>query len=808
MSDANSIAQRAIELQILDSGSAQSALQDFASSGGEDFTDFLLERGLITLAQMADLAPEDDEELDVTMMGGGGDPSDPIVGQVYSGCYVERKLGQGGMGSVYIATRQSDSLTVVIKFLAAEQAQNPTWRGRFIREAEVLQRIEHPNIVGIHALDGESAQPHIVMEFVDGDPLDSLLEQHELFPPLEAARIARAIALALASAHGDGVIHRDIKPANVLLAKSGEVKVLDFGLAKNVESDDGLSMPGQILGTPHYMAPEQWGDHSVDARCDVFSLGATLYHLITGTVPFPGKNPQAISRRVLSGELIAPSEMAVDVPPDLELVIYRMLAVNRMFRYASAELAAEDLQRVIEGKEIEVPRLIFPTAQGPLRVPLLPGLAFLLGRDESCDIPIRDRSVSRQHARLERGKTGFVLTDLGSTYGTYVGGMRVRNVVLKSGDQIKLGKIEAEFRDGGLGRAITTRHHSAGNQTVRSLPTPFVQILIEQGDKRVVLPLLEDLAPDRWEERIEETRTILGLRYDEETAGAVTDKVAKQHRRKKGRVPNYLFTISHENLGDDTEAWLAWWDNAQARYPEQITALETRIPARLYVRQGEPEPREILLPPDDKVLPVGRDEASKVRLLSRSVSRLHATLLRFHTRWVIRDEGSRFGTLLNGAQVRLSFLRDGDVISLGKVELEFRTHSGDLGSTSQTNHSQLEGDAFFELMNRKHPGATLGMITFIELAADPLWIQTEADLLFPDDPATAQGFVEKVSSLYARQAEKARAVLPEILGVDHGDDHEAWLGALRAAEKERKLGIQVLPKGWFPAITASGTYKL
>ena len=140
---------------------------------------------------------------------------------------------------------------------------------------------------------------------------------------------------------------------------------------------------------------------------------------------------------------------------------------------------------------------------------------------------------------------------------------------------------------------------------------------------------------------------------------------------------------------------------------------------------------------------------------------------------MIRDEGSRFGTLLNGAQVRLSFLRDGDVISLGKVELEFRTHSGDLGSTSQTNHSQLEGDAFFELMNRKHPGATLGMITFIELAADPLWIQTEADLLFPDDPATAQGFVEKVSSLYARQAEKARAVLPEILGVDHGDDHEA-----------------------------------
>ena len=803
MSDANSIAQRAIDLQILDSGSAQSALEDFALSGGVDFVDYLLERGLITLAQMEDLAPQ--EELDMTLMG-AGDPADPIVGLVFSGCRVDRKLGQGGMGAVYLATRESDGLVVVIKFLAAEQAQNPTWRGRFIREAEVLQRIEHPNIVGIHALEGDSDQPHIVMEFVDGDPLDSLLEQHELLPPLEAARVARDIAYALASAHGDGVIHRDIKPANVLLAKTGEVKVLDFGLAKNVEVDDGLSMPGQILGTPHYMAPEQWGDHSVDARCDVFSLGATLYHLITGTVPFPGKNPQAISRRVLSGELIAPSEMAVDVPPDLELVIYRMLAVNRTYRYASAKLAAEDLQRVIDGKEIEVPRLIFPTPGGPRRVPLLPGLAFLIGRDDSCDIPIPDRSVSRQHARLERGKTGFVLTDLGSTYGTYVGGMRVRNVVLKSGDQIKLGKIEAEFLDGGLARAITTRQHASSSLLVRSLPTPFVQILIEQGDKRVVLALLEDLAPDRWEERIEETRTILGLRYDEETAGAVTDKVAKQHRRKKGRVPNYLFTISHENLGDDSEAWLAWWDIAQGRYPAQITPQEMRIPARLFVRQGEPEPREILLPPDDKVLPVGRDEASKVKLLSRSVSRLHATLLRFHTRWVIRDEGSRFGTLLNGAQVRLSFLRDGDVIALGKVELEFRTHSADLGSTSQTNHSQLDGDAFFELMNRKHPGATLGMVSFIELASDSGWIQGEADALFPDDAAAAASFTEKVAALYSRQAEKSREVLPELLGVDHGDDYAAWQAAMR--QREGTLGIQVLPKGWIPVLTPSGNFKL
>lgn len=804
MSEAADIAHRAVELGFLDQADASNALAAFQSAGEEDFVDYLFEKGLVSLDQMGELAPP--ENLDVTMVGDFGANEDPIVGQTFSDCYVEKKLGQGGMGAVYIAKRNDNGDTVVIKFLAQEQAMNPTWRGRFLREAQVLQRIEHPNIVGIFSVDGESNQPHIVMEFIDGTPLDSLLEQQELLPPLEAARVARDISLALANAHGEGVIHRDIKPANIILAHTGEVKVLDFGLAKNVEADDGLSMPGQILGTPHYMAPEQWGDHSVDARCDIFSTGATLYHLITGTVPFPGKNPQAISRRVLSGELIAPSEMAVDVPQDLELVIYRMLAVNRTFRYSSAEAAAADLQKVLDGKEIKVPRLILSTSEGPRRIPLLPGTSFLMGRDDGCDIPIRDRSVSRQHARLERGKTGFVLTDLGSTYGTYVGGMRVRNVVLKSGDPIKLGKVAMEFKDGGIGRAVTTRQSATSSLTVRSLPWPFVQILVELGDKRVVLALLEDLAPERWTERLEEAETILSMRYGEELTKNVINKVSKQHRRKKGRIQNYLFTISHENLGDDTEAWLSWWDSSQNRYPDQITPLESRVPARLFVRQGEPEQREILLPPDDKVLPVGRDEASKVRLLSRSVSRLHATLIRFHTRWVIRDEGSRFGTLLNGDQVRLSFLQNGDVIALGKVECEFRSAGADLNATTQSDHGQVNGDAFLELVKADHPGSALGLLTFLDLTASRGWLEEEAGGLFPEDAAAAESFSEKVFSLYQRHAEKAREKLPAMLGSDCGDDLQAWHSAYRNAEPN--LPVQVLPKGWFPVITASGSYKL
>jgi serine/threonine protein kinase len=803
--DAEAVRLRAVELGILVEPDVGNLLVAFNATGGDSFLDYLLSEGRITLEQMGDLFPS---EFDMTMVPEEPFDDDPVIGCEFSGCRVDKKLGQGGMGSVYFATKLDTNEKVVVKFLAPEQAQNPTWRGRFIREAQVLQRIAHENIVGIFGVDGECEQPHIVMELVDGDPLDAALEQRELFPSLEAARIAHGIALALGHAHAAGVIHRDIKPANVLLGYDGRVKVLDFGLAKNVAVDDGLSLPGQILGTPHYMAPEQWGDHMVDARCDVFSLGATLYHLATGSVPFPGNNPQAISRKVLAGEMLPPSELAADMPEDLELVIYRMLAVNRSHRYPTAKQAAEDLERVLAGQEIDVPRLVQATAQGPVRIPLLPGTSFLIGRDDTCDVVINDRSVSRQHARLERGKTGFVLQDLGSTYGSYVGGMRIRNVVLKNKDQLKLGKILFEFRDGGLATTLTTRHHSSDRLQVRTLPRPFVQVLIEEADKRVVVALLEDLPQEGWDTRLSRTHSRLSDLYGRELADEVKTKVSKKHRRQRLRVPQYLFTITHENLSDDIEAWLAWWDHERSNFPPQIAPQHARVPALLHVRQGEPEPRNIPLPQEAKLLSVGRDDNSKVKLLSRSVSRLHATLLRFHTRWAIRDEGSRFGTLLNGEQVRIAFLRSGDVLNLGKVELVFGVDQPDPGATAANlgDVNELDPETFFAMLDKGHPGTASAMITFLLALRDPTWVAGEAEGLFPRNPDMRERFLGKVIRSYQRWADKAKAKLPGIFNVDHGDDGDAWWSALQSAQAQ--LPPQVYPQGWFPATTDSGSFKL
>src|SRR5581483_12395277 len=154
---------------------------------------------------------------------------------------------------------------------------------------------------------------------------------------LEGARIARDIAHGLAEAHKNGIIHRDVKPANVLLTRAGEVKILDFGLAKEVQSEDGLSMPGQILGTPSFMAPEQWGHHKVDARCDVFSLGVTLYNLLTKKLPFPAESTQEIAKLIAKNDYISPRGHDPKIPEDLELAIFQMMAIDHRFRYASAE---------------------------------------------------------------------------------------------------------------------------------------------------------------------------------------------------------------------------------------------------------------------------------------------------------------------------------------------------------------------------------------------------------------------------------------------------------------------------------------
>ena len=242
------------------------------------------------------------------------------------------------MGEVYLARDTRLPREVAIKVLPADHALDERRRHRFLREAKLLSSLSHPHIVTIHELDRDGDVDFIVMELVHGPSLDALIPDGGLRPG-ELLRIAIQVADAVAAAHARGIIHRDLKPGNIVIRDDGAVKVLDFGLAKLTEVDEedarpptvsdlgreGVSAPSRAAGTAAYMAPEQAVSGTVDARSDVFSFGATLYQMATGTRPFKGESAVETLEAVLRSEPAPPRQIVPSLPHDLERLILRCL---------------------------------------------------------------------------------------------------------------------------------------------------------------------------------------------------------------------------------------------------------------------------------------------------------------------------------------------------------------------------------------------------------------------------------------------------------------------------------------------------
>jgi serine/threonine protein kinase len=258
---------------------------------------------------------------------------------------VERLLGEGGMGVVYAARDERLGRSVAIKMLVAD-SQDPTARERLWREARAAASVNHPNICQIYAVDELDGKLYLVMELLDGQPLAERIAAGPL-PPPDAMPIALAILAALGALHRRGITHRDLKPSNVFLTSDG-VKLLDFGLAHPGETDTTnvrLTKTGIVLGTPRYMAPEQWTGRSVDARADLFSAGMLLFEMIAGKPPFGGATPAEIHHIVMNDQPPAlfgsPAVLAAD------RVIHRALAKVPADRYPSAEAMADDLRTAL-----------------------------------------------------------------------------------------------------------------------------------------------------------------------------------------------------------------------------------------------------------------------------------------------------------------------------------------------------------------------------------------------------------------------------------------------------------------------------
>src|SRR6478736_6322735 len=261
---------------------------------------------------------------------------------------IKRPLGRGAMGTVYEGWDPIIARRVAIKTVSLPDNADPETEealARFRREAQAAGRLTHPNIVGVFDYGETNDLAYIVMEFVEGPSLKTLLDRHEHFAIADMVRVMQDLLAGLQFSHERGVVHRDIKPANVMLTSAGQAKIADFGIAR-IDSSS-MTQAGTLLGTPAYMSPEQFMGQVVDARTDIYSSGVLLYQLLTGERPFEG-GMSSIMHKALHTEPPAPSQLSVTVPPSFDEVVGRAMAKRPEDRFASARAFAEAIRAAVE----------------------------------------------------------------------------------------------------------------------------------------------------------------------------------------------------------------------------------------------------------------------------------------------------------------------------------------------------------------------------------------------------------------------------------------------------------------------------
>ncbi len=262
--------------------------------------------------------------------------------------YLVEPIGKGGMATVYRAFQANVGRHVAVKVLSPDLADEAEFISRFEHEARVVAGLQHPNIVAVHDFGRDGVLTYLVMRLMEGGSLDHLLRGGRL--PLERViQLTWQIAGALDYAHGRGIVHRDLKPTNVLLDELGVAALTDFGIAKIITSQPvmGLTAAGTVMGTPTYMAPEQWRSEPVDARTDVYALGIIIYQMLTGRVPFAAETPHGLMYQHLDAEPPPLRAQRPDLPLAVEPVLRKALAKRRYDRYASASELARDLENAL-----------------------------------------------------------------------------------------------------------------------------------------------------------------------------------------------------------------------------------------------------------------------------------------------------------------------------------------------------------------------------------------------------------------------------------------------------------------------------
>jgi serine/threonine protein kinase len=399
-----------------------------------------------------------------------------MIGNVVGNYRIEREIGEGGMSHVYVGRTLArneilpENYSVVLKVMSEELAGEVTARKRFVKEAQILSKLRHRYITRFFEFINNNDGAVLVMEFVEGTPVDVLLSERGALPVVDAIAICQCLLEALVYAHGKGIVHRDIKPANLIREKSGAVKVTDFGIAKIKEGGAGpggtvLTKSGFLLGTPHYMSPEQIREpKDAGAKSDVYSSGVVLYEMLTGQLPFNSRSLPKLIDAIYRGEKAAPSALRAEIDKELEAIVLKSMMPRADERFTSAREFFEALEEYNLRPGYTPTARPMPAAdtQPPLHIPqpptpiaphfalvnvkpetgekhLLQSGDVMVGRDRTCAIVLPHPAVSRRHARITFDGASCVLEDLKSANGTYVNNARVDRVKLKVGDVVRFG---------------------------------------------------------------------------------------------------------------------------------------------------------------------------------------------------------------------------------------------------------------------------------------------------------------------------------------------------------------------------------
>ena len=387
-----------------------------------------------------------------------------MIGTVVGNYRIEREIGEGGMSHVYVGRtlKATESLPkdypVVLKVMSEELAGEVTARKRFIKEAQILSKLRHRYITRFYEFINNDTNAVLVMEYVEGTPVDLLVADKGALSIQECVGIAQCMLEALVYAHGKGIVHRDIKPANLIREKAGSVKMTDFGIAKIKEGGAGpgqtvLTKSGFLLGTPHYMSPEQIREpKDAGAKSDVYSAGVVLYEMLTAQLPFNSRSLPKLIDAIYRGEKQAPSALRPQIDSELEAIVLRAMRPRADERYETAR----QFYDALEEYRLRPGPMMAPTPPMGVSAPAatltlvnvkpdanekhpLNGDSVMVGRDRTCSIVLSHPAVSRRHARITMKGASWVLEDLKSANGTFVNNTRVERAKLKAGDVVRFG---------------------------------------------------------------------------------------------------------------------------------------------------------------------------------------------------------------------------------------------------------------------------------------------------------------------------------------------------------------------------------